>query len=266
MGQGLGRALVETGKEVVLIGRQPRNVLPGLKLHVGPWPEVIGASDLVFLATPDDVIADVARRLAAENAVRSSHVVFHVSGTLDHAALEALRPAGAALGSFHPLQSVTASPAASGELLGAHVGIEGDRRAVEVARSLGRALQMIPVVLPPGSKPAYHAAAVMVSNYTVALVAIAERIVQQAGLEDSRGMFHRLLEGTVANLATAAPGEALTGPVLRGDSRTVAAHLHALSGPDRELYRLLGLEALSLAEGRGMAPDQVRTLRAVLQE
>jgi predicted short-subunit dehydrogenase-like oxidoreductase (DUF2520 family) len=265
MGQGLGRALAEAGYGVTLVGRRERKVPSGLSLHIGDWPPVTRSCDVLLLATPDDVVEPVARRLSDENGVGSHQVVMHLSGLLDHAALDALRPSGAGLGSFHPLKSVAEPDAdASPGFARAAVGIEGDDRAVAAAEAMARRLGMLPMRLPPGSKPAYHAAAVLVSNYTVALVHMAERIVHEAGLQDEQGMFQRLLEGTVANLASMTPQEALTGPIRRGDVRTVEAHLASLSHSDRYVYQALGLEALRMAEVDELSPEVVERMRAVL--
>jgi len=265
MGQGLGRALAEVGYGVTLIGRRKRNVPSALALHVGDWPQVTRSCDVLLLATPDDVVGAVARRLSDENGVGADQVVMHLSGLLDHSALDALRPSGAGLGSFHPLKSVAEPDADTAPgFARAAVGIEGDERAVAAAETMSRRLGMLPIRLPPGSKPAYHAAAVLVSNYTVALVHMAERIAHEAGLQNERGMFQRLLEGTVANMASMTPREALTGPIRRGDARTVEAHVASLSHADRSVYQALGLEALRIAELDGLSPEVVERMRAVL--
>jgi len=265
MGQGLGRALAGAGYAVTLVGRRQRKVPSQLLLHVGDWPPVTRSCDVLLLATPDDVVEAVARRLIDENGVGSDQVVMHLSGLLDHGALNPLRPSGAALGSFHPLKSVAEPGAAKAtDFARAAVGIEGDDRAVAAAETMARRLEMIPIRLPPGSKPAYHAAAVLVSNYTVALVHMAERIVHEAGLRDERGMFQRLLEGTVANMVSMAPQEALTGPIRRGDAHTVQAHLASISSGDQAVYRALGLEALRMAEASGLSPDAVERLQVAL--
>jgi len=265
MGQGLGGALAGVGYDVTLIGRRQRPVPEGLALHVGEWAEVTKRADVILLATPDDVIETVAARLAEQDGVSSTQVVLHLSGLLDHSALDALRSTGAALGSFHPLKSVVEPEKSTGiGFARAAVGIEGDDRAVERAEAMATKLRMVPIRLPPGSKPAYHAAAVLVSNYTVALVDIAEQIAREAGLENVSGMFQRLLEGSAANLAALPPPEALTGPIRRGDAHTVEAHLAALAPADRAVYRVLGLHALDMAEGEGLDADVAGRIRAVL--
>jgi len=88
--------------------------------------------------------------------------------------------------------------------------------------------------------------------------------VSQAGLQNERGMFQRLLEGTVANMAQMTPREALTGPIRRGDAHTVATHLESLSQPDKAVYQAIGLEAIRMAEMDGLPRETVERLRVVL--
>jgi predicted short-subunit dehydrogenase-like oxidoreductase (DUF2520 family) len=64
------------------------------------------ASRVILIATPDDVIAAVARELAriGEEELRG-RVVLHTSGAMDSDVLDAVRARGAMVGSMHPLQS-----------------------------------------------------------------------------------------------------------------------------------------------------------------
>jgi predicted short-subunit dehydrogenase-like oxidoreductase (DUF2520 family) len=230
-------------------------------------PEEIQCAALVLLAVPDDAIMSVAAGLARESAVTAPQVVLHLSGLLDRRALEPLAATGAALGSFHPLQAV-ADPSAAPELLtGSFAGLEGDERALTAGTWLAATLGMRPVRLAPGVKPAYHAGAVIASNYAVVLADMAERLARQAGLSaaDAAAMYLPLMQGTVANLAGGAVA-ALTGPIRRGDAATVRAHLAALAPEDRELYRQLGLAALRLAREAGLAPAAAAAVEGALGE
>jgi predicted short-subunit dehydrogenase-like oxidoreductase (DUF2520 family) len=114
------------------------------------------------------------------------------------------------------------------------------------------------LVLDAAQKPRYHAAAVMVSNYTVTLAAIGAKLAREAGVpaEAASRIFLPLLEGTVKNLELLGPASALTGPIRRGDIGTIEAHLGALTGDDRRLYAQLGLRAVELAREAGL--DDVR--------
>ena len=190
-------------------------------LHQGSRAEATAGSELILIATPDDAISTVAAELAAERAVSRDQVVLHLSGLLDRTALAALEESGAGCGSFHPLQSVADAATAAERLKGAYVGIEGDDRALTAAERLANTLRMVPVRIPAEAKPAYHAGAAFVANYTVALVGVAERLARSAGVspEIAARIYLPLLGGAVANLNALGPAASLTGAVRRGDMR-----------------------------------------------
>ncbi|MFL5496383.1 MAG: Rossmann-like and DUF2520 domain-containing protein [Gemmatimonadales bacterium] len=267
MGQGLALALGAAGLDVVLLSQGPRELVSPLVLHPGPRRDAVGAAGLVLLATPDDAIPQIARELAAEQAVGPSQVVLHLSGVLDRRALRALEASGAALGSFHPLQTIADPSSAAERLAGCYVGIEGDGRALAMGKWLAVILRMHPVELATDRKATYHAAAVFAANYTVALAGIAERLARSAGVppELAGQLYRPLMEGAVSNLELG-PAAALTGPIRRGDVATVQAHLAALEPADRQLYRMLGLAALRLAREAGLAAEPASRLEQLLTE
>jgi predicted short-subunit dehydrogenase-like oxidoreductase (DUF2520 family) len=256
MGQGLGLALKRRGYKIALVARTPRDVTPPLMLHQGSRAEATAEAELVLIATPDDAIGSVAAELAQEGAITREQVVLHLSGLLDRSALLPLEETGAGCGSFHPLQSVAEAATAAERLKGAYVGIEGDDRALVAAERLANTLRMIPVRIPASAKPAYHAGAAFVANYTVALVGVAERLARAAGVSPdiAARIYLPLLGGAVANLNALGPAASLTGAVRRGDEQTIRAHLKALSPEDRTLYRTVSRAAITLAKEAGL-PD-----------
>ncbi len=267
MGQGLALALGEAGHRVTLISRSSHPVVPPLRLHRGPRQEALAGVSVVVLAVPDRAITSLAAELAAEGGITAHHVVLHLSGLRDREALDPLGDTGAALGSLHPLQTVSDATTAAARFAGAYAGVEGDERALTAAEALAGSLRMVPVRIPAGAKPAYHAGAAFAANYTTALVAVAERLALAAGIppEVARRLYLPLIRGAAANLE-AGPAAALTGPVRRGDVETVAAHLAALGPEDRQLYRLLAREALRLAREAGLPSDVAARMARVLGE
>jgi predicted short-subunit dehydrogenase-like oxidoreductase (DUF2520 family) len=252
MGRGLSLALQEAGIEATLLDRTRR-------------PEDTLRTALVLIAVPDDSIGIVAGDLARGGAVGQGHVVLHLSGLLDRGALDPLADTGAALGSFHPLQSIADPSTAGARLRGAFAGLEGDDRALHAGEGLAGALGMHPVRLAPGGKAAYHAGAVIASNYVVALGSVAEELARKAGVPPAaaRALYLPLMQGTVDNLALGAAA-ALTGPVRRGDAATVRRHLAALEPGDRALYRALGLVALRLARKAGLGTGPAAAVERAL--
>lgn len=234
-------------------------------------------SHLILIATPDDAIAMVARRLAelfksqrsrpqpGNKPFPDRRIAIHVSGALSSEALRPLRSAGFAIASLHPLVSI--SDAFSGAKAFRHVFfcIEGDRPAARVARSIVRDLGGQSFTIAPKSKPLYHAAAVLASGHMLALFDMALEMLRHCGLSPSRARqaLLPLVKSTLANLSANEPARALTGSFARGDIETIKKHLAAMKSQNlREAlaaYILLGRRSLSLAQ---VHPDQ----RAALDE
>lgn len=263
-GLGLGLALARAGYQVAAHSRTPRPIPSPIEATSGGTPPWLSRVGVILIAVPDDAIARVATQLSRTAAIGSKHAVLHLSGALDRSALVALESSGAALGSLHPLQTLADAASAPARLRGAVAVTEGDARAVRMAAELATAVGLKPVAIPSASKAVYHAAGVFGSNYVVALLGVARRLLKQAGLPSAvaePGLLS-LLHGTVDNLAAGGLERALTGPVARADVDTIKRHVAALRGDDAELYRLLGAAAADLAQ---LTPKRRSAVRAALK-
>jgi predicted short-subunit dehydrogenase-like oxidoreductase (DUF2520 family) len=267
MGQGIALALSRSGAPVALLGRVGKQVPAPLALRIDHWADACAASDIVLVAVPDAAIGDVASRLLREGAIRPAHAVLHVSGLLDRSALDALEPTGASLGSFHPLQTVADPKTAAERFRGAYAGVEGDPGAIAAGERIAALLGMTSVRIPAGAKVAYHVGATLVANYTVALVGMATRLAEEAGIPPAEAarLYLPLLHGAADNLDRLGPVAALTGAIRRGDVGTVEAHLAALAPADRQLYCALGREALALARAGGLTAEAADAVERVLE-
>lgn len=185
--------------------------------------------DLLVIATPDPVIAEVA------TAVRpaSASVVAHLAGSLG---LEVLEPHRRRAG-IHPLVPLPNDASAATRLIGAWFAVAGDPLADRVVTDLGGR----PLAVRDEDRVKYHAAAVIASNHLVALLGQVERIAADAGVPLEA--YLDLVRATVDNVAALGPAGALTGPVARGDWETVARHLAALSPEERAAYKAMADQA-----------------------
>jgi predicted short-subunit dehydrogenase-like oxidoreductase (DUF2520 family) len=220
--------------------------------------------DALVIAVPDAAIAEVAERLASID-LPPSIPVLHTSGSRSGGELRALAARGHPVGSAHPLAALADPVSGADRLAGATWGVEGEGAALALAERIVHACGGRALHIAPGGKPAYHAAAVFASNYAVALLGMAERLMEEAGVhaEEARTALAALAAGAVENVAARGPAAALTGPILRGDVETVALHLGRLSADERALYCLLGREALRLARTAGLdaaSADRIGTL------
>lgn len=207
---------------------------------------LVARSAIVVLAVPDDAIAT----LAAGLKWRADQRVVHCSGALGLDVLEPARSAGALRGCFHPLQTFPERFGDPARLRAIAIGIEGDSELDAELRALCRELGATPLSLAGVDRARYHAAAVFASNYVVALHAAAARAFAQAGLtpDAARAALAPLTAATADAIARLPLPHALTGPIARGDARTVEQHLRALAADPalHALYAQLGAALLEL--------------------
>ncbi len=189
------------------------------------------AADFYLLAVPDDQIASCCAQLVACGVLRAGAVVFHCSGALAADVLAAAREAGAAVASLHPVRSFADPTSVAGNFAGTCCGIEGDRAATELLRTLFEAAGARLMPIDAAQKTLYHAAAVFASNYVVTLIDVAMQTYGKAGVAPAMAlqMIAPLLRETADNAFRLGPQAALTGPVARGDTATVARQQAALA-------------------------------------
>ncbi|MGH7582120.1 MAG: Rossmann-like and DUF2520 domain-containing protein [Gemmatimonadales bacterium] len=267
VGLSLARALARSGTSPVVLGPRAVDLPDSLGHTETDWREPLATSELVMIAVPDDHIAEVANKVAGLGVIGARAVILHTSGLHDRGVLAPLAAAGAATGSWHPVQTFARRDGEPDVLAGSPAVVEGDAAAMARGRELAQTLRMFPVIeIQSAEKVRYHAAAVFASNYVVVVATVAARLAREAGLGDraeGAEVFVPLMRRTIENFA-ADPGSALTGPVARGDAATVRRHLAALDGEERELYVLLGREALRIARHSGLDESAATAVEVAL--
>lgn len=293
LGTALARALASRGYTIeAVVSRTGHHARRAAKL-VGTHPlalastqlEELPPSDILFITTPDDHVAEVAAKLARTLDSRAGKVksvgkakgnvrrtALHASGALSSAALESLRSVGFATGSMHPLVSVSDSIHGAESFNSAFFCVEGSAAAVRAARGLVRDLGGQSFSISAQDKALYHAAAVMASGHMTALFDIAMEMLARCNLAPrrARAILLPLLRSTLENLYTADPARALTGTFARADTTTVRRHLDALRSQGMQdalaAYTLLGNRSLRLAKAAGARPDTLKEIARLLRE
>lgn len=200
-------------------------------------------SAINVLSVPDAEIERAARRTEFGR----GQVVFHLCGNFSSDILWGARPAS--IGSMHPLKSFAEPELAARTFAGTACVFEGDARARRILRGLIRKIGGVPLVVRGRFKPLYHAAAVFASNYVLTLVDVALELMRAGGIRHAWPAL-KLARGTLDNIERLGTRRALTGPIQRGDTRTLRAHLKALRSYDPELagmYAALGRRTARLA-------------------
>ena len=274
VGLTLGAALTAAGWQVgAVASRDParrerfRRMVPGVRAFAEP-AGVLDECHLAIIAVPDDAIADV----AAGMHLYSGQALVHTSGLHGTEVLAAARAAGTSCGSFHPLVAFVDVDRALAALRGATVAIEGDEDILDVLAEMAQSIGALPVRLAPGSKPAYHAAAVLAAGGLVALLDVIAEVAARAGLDEAGALavYGPLAAQALGNARALGIAPALTGPAVRGDAGTIEAHLAALEGgapATLDTYRALVRRQVTIAEARrGLAPETAARLRAALAD
>ncbi len=272
VGSALGVALTRAGWPIAAVASRDavrrerfRELVGGTRAFVEVTP-LLDEVELVILAVPDDAVRTVAEGIR----LYSGQALIHTSGALGAEVLEPAMAAGTQIGSFHPLVAFADIERAVAALHGATVAVEGDDQLVAMLADMAQAIGADPVRLAPGTKAAYHAAAVLAAGGFVALLDAIAELGRVAGLDEagSLAVYGPLIEQTLGNARALGIRAALTGPITRGDIGTLERHLATLAtdAPDvLPLYRAAAEREIALAEARGaLTPDVSGRLRTAL--
>lgn len=205
---------------------------------------------LVFLTLSDGVIEDIAHRLAALDRDFSGYTFVHCSGNEPAELLVPLQKKGAAIASFHPLQTFTGRSEPQ-DFENIFFSLQGDKQSFRMLMPLAKKLDAHAFEVTAEQKSQLHAAAVMASNYLVSLMNVSADTGGMGGLPQKQVQkaLLPLVQKTLQNISRQPLDKALTGPIARGDIQTVKQHLALLNHRSnlREVYAVLGKEAVRLA-------------------
>lgn len=267
-GRGLARAFREGGVDVVGVHGRRQFVDGPITISTGAIPPAIGSADVVLVTVQDRQLPAALAELRAAPLAPGA-VILHASGSAHpRAAMQQNRAQGHPMGTFHPLVPIPDPERAPALLRGAWVGVDGDLEAVRVARDLAIRVGAHVLPIPREGRSAYHAAAVMASNFPTVLAGLATSLMHRVGVEEStaRSAVRHLMRAAVTNLADAEPDAALTGPISRGDVDTVASHLEVLAAtPELDaVYRALSVAAIPFAAAQGTDPAALARISELL--
>ncbi len=227
---------------------------------------VADATSLIFITTPDDVIASV----ASEIQWHAGQSVVHCSGADSAAPLEPARKAGANVGVIHPLQTFASVKQAIENMPGSTFAIEAEEPLLSTLKNIAITLDGHWIELKASDKVIYHVAAVIACNYLVTLVKLATDLWRTFDVppDEATQALLPLLKGTINNIDTIGIPQCFTGPIARGDTGTIKKHLDALKkvAPDLlSTYCELGRQTIPIALAKGrITQQQAEALQTIL--
>lgn len=231
-GSVLGAALNRAGHKVVaaygvsdLSRVRAEALLPGVPLL--PVKEVMAKADLVLITIPDDSLPDFISSAVSQDFVTPGQLLVHASGRYGIGVLAEATALGALPLALHPAMTLTGTSLDLERLSGAPFGVTAPQALRPVAEALVVEMGGEPIWVPEQSRALYHAALANGANHLVTLVSQSIDLLGNAGVEEPARLISPLLCAALDN-SLRQGDQALTGPVVRGDASSVAAHIEVI--------------------------------------
>lgn len=183
-----------------------------------------------FLCIPDNAIQNTALIIAQIKIKFKESVFVHFSGSQDISLLNPLKEKGAYTASFHIMQSFPSKRIVS--IKNCYCAIETvDEKAKTFLVKLAEKLELNSFFIKSEDKVYYHLAGVYISNFLVGNYYHAYRLFQESKVEDVDfiKLMEPILKATLNNIKKNGIANALSGPVDRGDIKTIKKHLSSIN-------------------------------------
>lgn len=188
----------------------------------------LAEADVYIISVSDKAVSELSTRLPFKD-----RLVVHTAGSLSQSALSENNRRGV----FYPLQTFSHKRPVDFHGLPVFVGAE-DPADLEILKTAASALNARTFQVDDEQRKALHVAAVFACNFSNHLYKIADEICRNS--EIPFDVLHPLILETAQKIMVMDPAKAQTGPAVRHDDPTIAAHLEFLSDPSKkELYQLL---------------------------
>ena len=230
----------------------------------------LAKANVIVLAVGDSDLPAAVQSCVAALPDRGPSVWLHTSGMHDLSVLAPLGGASVRLGALHPVVPFPDPRSARPQLEGRPAVLLGEPRVQRLLRRLVNCLGMLPLSGQAGDRTLYHAACAIAANGLTALRSVVDRVLAGSEVldrEDAQRLADELMSAALDACRRLGARDALSGPIIRGDSNTVAAHRQALEVGGLEVdevYRGLMTEALRLAGQRGLDEAATDALSRVL--
>lgn len=251
VGTSLGRYFMERGENVV--GYASRTFeqakesadLTGTSAFLS-FEALVATCDWLFLTVSDAAIPAVFRQIKAF--LRPEMLVFHCSGAASANIMTADVPRDYAVLSLHPIFAFPSKTTALNPSV--IFTLEGDAAAVAVVQATVERWGNVAPIINAAQKALYHAACVTCSNLVNGLVHTSQQLFAEAGFSGAvaEQAFRHLFLQNAQNIYEHGPVAALTGPIERDDTVTVAKHVAVIPSAYQQTYRVLSKAVIDVAQ------------------
>nr|WP_204399783.1 DUF2520 domain-containing protein [Arcanobacterium pluranimalium] len=187
-------------------------------------PSIVEESELVLLALPDDELEPLVAGLAKLGLWKPGQIVVHTAGRYGVSALQPAVDAGALGLAIHPAMTFTGTSLDIARLHGCPFAVTAPAAIQAIGHALVAEMGGESFVIPEEHRGTYHAALSHGANHIVTVIAQSMQLLASIGVDEPgnylRALVHASVEGALSSGDTL-----LTGPIVRGDVKTLASHL-----------------------------------------
>lgn len=202
----------------------------------------------MWITTPDDAIAPVWKLM--QNYDISNKIICHFSGSLSSVVFSGRKEKGASACSVHPMYAFSDKFSSYEKLNTVLFTIEGDEYAGQLMKELFESMGNTVYVIDSAMKGRYHMAAVMASNLMIGLYQMSVDILIDVGFdaEGAGKLLEPLVRNNMEKVLAGTPEDALTGPLERGDVKTLKKHMENQTEDEAAVYVALSKKILEIAQ------------------
>jgi predicted short-subunit dehydrogenase-like oxidoreductase (DUF2520 family) len=214
-------------------------------------------ADFWLIGTGDEQIAPTALKICqVRGAGLKGSIVFHLCGRHGLEILAPLKDHGCRVAAVHPVRSLTHERISLTDFEGTAIVAEGSEETLNALKTLFVSIGGVWLPVKNIDRGLYHAALSIISNVTKGVTWKAQNWLENAGIphQMASAVTQKLLAITLEDIARSGASHSITGPIVRGDTSTVEAHLKALEvghPADVDIYCVLARTVLDLAMDRG---------------
>ncbi len=241
----LGAAFKNAGHQIVQVYSRDAQHAALLAYHIKAHPissldDINIETDLFIVAVKDDAIAGIAEQLA-----RYDKLIVHTSGATSLAVIELFTTKA---GVFYPLQTFSTNKEVNFRTV--PLCIEGSNEAItKLLLNLAWTVSENVSRVDSEKRKILHLAAVFACNFPNYLYYAAGALLTEHGLEFN--LLRPLIAETAAKVQEHLPQQVQTGPAIRNDVNTIAAHLQLLdeNADLKQVYLLLSQLIIKMNKG-----------------
>ncbi len=185
--------------------------------------------NVFFITVPDSEIKKTAVQLSKLKLKFSTAFFIHFSGAEDISVLNPLKVKGGKTGSLHLMQTFPSKKIVN--IKNVNSAIEtNDDSMYKFLLQLCSDLQLIPFRIDSKDKTYYHLAGVFASNFLAGNLFNAQKLLSLNNIDEQKyfNVLSSTIQSTLQNIKTVGPAKALSGPVDRGDIKTIRKHISSL--------------------------------------